>query len=132
MILKNISSKKQLREFGLLVGFVFPIVIGWILPVVTGHVFRVWTLWIGIPALIIGIWKPLLLSYPYKAWMKLGQVLGRINSHIIFGIVFFMVLQPIALIMKLFGYDPLRKKKYLKNTYREDKQSYIIDLKRIF
>ena len=132
MILKNTTSKKQLREFGLLVGFVFPVLIGWILPVVTGHVFRVWTLWIGVPSLMLGIWKPLLLLYPYKAWMKLGQVLGRINSHIILGIVFFMVLQPIALIMKLFGYDPLRKKKYLKNTFREDKQSYKIDLTRIF
>ena len=39
----------------------------------------------------------------------LGNILSWINSRLILGIVF-AILQPIALIMKIFGYDPLRKK----------------------
>ena len=96
-------KKKQLREFGFLIGFGLPILIGWIIPAVGGHAFRVWTIWIGIPSLIIGIIHPSLLFYPYKGWMKLGHILGWINSRIILGLVFLIVLQPIALIMRAFG-----------------------------
>ena len=108
-------TKKQLREFGFLIGFGFPILIGWIIPSIGGHAFRGWTLWIAIPFLIIGILKPRLLFYPYKGWMALGLALGWINSRIILGLVFLVVLQPIALIMKLVGHDPLKIKKSNEN-----------------
>ena len=102
--MKEIISKKQLREFGLLIGFGFPILIGWLLPLFFGHQFRTWTLWIGLPGLLIGLTAPRLLYYPYKGWMALGHFLGWINSHIILGLVFILVLQPIAYIMRLTGY----------------------------
>ena len=42
------------------------------------------------------------------------------------------MLLPIALIMRFFGYDPLKKRKNNDNTYREDKRNYVNDLNRIF
>ena len=81
---------------------------------------------------MIGITAPRLLHYPYKVWMVLGHVLGWINSHIILGLVFIIVLQPIAYIMRLTGYDPLRNKRKGEKTYRENRQENNIDLKRIF
>ena len=125
-------SKKQLREFGFLIGFGFPIIIGWIIPAISGHIFRSWSLWVGCPSLILGILKPSLLFYPYKAWMKLGNALGWINSSIILGLVFILVLQPIAFIMNLFGYDPLRRKKNIEDSYREKNEHRIINLTKIF
>ena len=130
--MKNSISKKQLREFGFLLGLAFPILIGWILPAISGHIFRTWTLWVGIPILILGILKPRMLFYPYKGWIELGNALGWVNSRIILGLVFIVFLQPIALIMRAFGYDPLRKKQDNEITYREDNQNYKIDLTRIF
>ena len=130
--MKEIISKKQLREFGLLIGFGFPILIGWLLPSLFGHQFRTWTLWIGVPGLLIGFTAPRLLHYPYKVWMVLGHVLGWINSHIILGLVFILVLQPIAYIMRLTGYDPLRTKRKGEKTYRENRKDHNIDLNRIF
>ena len=132
MILNETISKKQLREFGILIGFGFPIVIGWLLPEITGHSFKVWTLWVGVPGLILGIIMPHLLIYPYKGWMILGNVLGKINSKIILGLVFLLVLLPIAIIMRISRYDPLRKRRKMKKTYRENRQDYQIDLTRIF
>ena len=131
MIMKEIS-KKQLREFGLLIGFGFSILMGWLIPLLFGHQFRTWTLWIGVPGLLIGFTAPRLLHYPYKGWMLLGHVLGLINSHIILGLVFIFVLQPIAYIMRLTGYDPLRTKLKEGKTYREVRKDKHIDLKRIF
>ena len=129
---KNSISQKQLREFGLLIGIGFPVIIGWLIPAITGHLFRYWSLWMGIPILILGIIKPPLLIYPYKIWMFIGLILGWINSRLILGLVFILVLQPISFIMKIFGYDPLRKKKISVLTYREIKEDYKVDFKRIF
>ena len=109
--MKNSASKKPLRKFGILLGFGIPIIFGWILPAISGHIFRTWTLWVGVPALILGIIKPKILLYPYNGWIALGHALGWINSRIILGLIFLFLLQPIALIMRAFGYDPLRKKK---------------------
>ena len=128
----NTLSKRQLKEFGLLVGLGFPILIGWIIPLFGGHSFRTWTLWVGCPLLILGLLAPNTLFYPYKVWMKIGLALGWINSRIILGIIFLFVLEPISLFMKLMGYDPLRLKKGNRETYRENKKDHKIDLKRIF
>ena len=125
-------SKKQLRQFGFLLGFGFPIIIGWLIPTITGHLFRSWTLWVGCPALILGILKPSLLFYPYKGWMALGLALGWINSKLILGLVYLIILQPIAIFMKIFGYDPLKKKKNNQKSYREIKKDENFDLTRIF
>ena len=128
---KKISNKK-LREFGFLIGFGFPLIIGWLVPSLTGHVFRSWTLWISIPTMLIGIVSPRRLQKPYQAWMNLGHLLGYVNSRLVLGIVYIFILQPISLIMKTFGYDPLRSKKAYLLSFKENKKGAKVDLKRIF
>ena len=128
----NRISKKQLRDFGYLIGFGLPLIIGWLIPSITGHAFRAWTLWISIPTLVIGIISPRFLKKPYQAWMQLGHLLGYVNSRIILGIVFVAVLQPIAFVMRAFGYDPLRSKKFNLLSFKESKKGSKIDLTRIF
>lgn len=124
---------KQLREFGYLIGFSFPILLGWLLPALFNHGFRVWTLWIGIPSLILGLLAPKLLAWPYKGWMALGYSLGWVNSHVILGLVFLFILQPIAFAMRLFGHDPLQRKSNADSpSYRELRKNRDINLKRIF
>ena len=130
--MKNHIPQKTLREFGFIIGFTFPFLIGWILPLIGGDSFRTWTLFIGIPSIILAFTKPKYLIYPYKAWMKLGHILGWVNSRIILGLVFLIVLQPISLIMRIFGHDPLRTKKFSLKTYREIKTNHKVNLKKIF
>ena len=130
--MKKDISKKDLRDFGLLIGILLPVFIGWILPSVFGHGFRLWTLFIASPLVFLAVVSPKSLKYPYKIWMFLGLGLGWINSRIILGIIFILVLQPISLIMKVFGYDPLKKERNNNSTYRVDKINHKIDLKKIF
>ena len=125
-------SKKQLRSFGILVGILFPLFIGFIVPSIWNHPFRIWTLFIGIPLFILGLIYPKILLWPYKKWMQFGNILGWINSGIVLGLVFVLALQPIAIIMKLIGHDPLRRKLNSQDTYKETKENYRIDLSRIF
>lgn len=131
--MKKLISRKKLREFGFFLGFGIPLVIGWLFPALSGHVFRLWTIWVGIIFLSLGIFNPIVLFYPYRVWMFIGYLLGLINSKIILGFIFFIVLVPISFFMKCFGYDPLREKNITsKNSFKEDKVGYEIDLTRIF
>ena len=130
--MKKKFSKKILREFGILIGLGIPFFIGWLIPFVSGHDFRFWSLFIGLPLISFGVFYPSLLFYPYKVWMALGKYLGWINSHIILGLVFLVVLQPIAIFMRFLGYEPLKKINKELKSYREKRESSIIDLKRIF
>jgi len=130
--MKDNITKKILREFGLLIGVVFPFLIGWVLPSFGGHPFRIWTLWMGFAFLMSAIMSPNILYYPYKLWMRIGYILGWVNSRIILGLVFLIVLQPIAFIMRFFGHDPLKMKKVSQKSYREIKTNHKINLKKIF
>ena len=130
--MKEIISNKRLREFGLLIGFGFPLLIGWLIPVLSGHGFRVWTLWVSFIGLLFGMTSPRLLYYPYKFWMKLGLTLGWVNSRIILSLVYMIVLLPLAFVMRLIGYDPLRTKRKGDKTYREKRKDNQTDLTRIF
>lgn len=132
LVLSNKFSKKLLRNFGFLIGFAFPILIGWILPSLGGHPFRYWTLWISIPSLFLAVSRPSLLFYPYVVWMKLGHMLGWLNGRLILGLIFLLILQPISLIMKILGHDPLRIKKSKNKSYREIKINHEVNLKKIF
>ena len=125
-------SKKDLREFGFLIAIAFPVLIGWIIPLINGHEFRLWTLWVSVIGLTCGLITPYTLLYPFKVWIMIGDILGWFNSHIVLGLVFWLILQPIALILKIRGYDPLRKLRKGKNTYRENRGHNQIDLTRIF
>ena len=128
----NKISNKQLRDFGYLFGFAFPLIFGWLIPSFSGHSFREWTLFISTPLLLLAIFSPKLLRKPYLFWMKLGYFLGFVNSKIILGIVFIIVLLPISLLMKVFGYDPLHVKKSNLDSYKENKKGSNVDLTRIF
>jgi hypothetical protein len=126
-------TRRQLREFGVLIGIVFPVLLGWLLPALRGHSFAAWTLWIGMPALLLSGMAPRLLLRPYQGWMALGHALGWVNSHLILGAVFVLVLQPIALVMRLAGHDPLRRRSSADaSSYREHRLSDTINLRRIF
>ncbi len=125
-------SKKQLREFGLLIGIVFPVVFGWLFPSLKGHALPAWPFAIGLPALALGLVAPRALAWPYRGWMALGHGLGWINNHMLLGAVFLLVLQPIALLMRLTGYDPLRRRRNGASSYREARQQQTTNLTRIF
>jgi hypothetical protein len=125
-------SQRQLRDFGLLLGFVFPILLGWLLPALHGHPFRGWTLWIGIPALVLGLGWPRALAWPYRGWMALGHALGWVNSHLILGLVYLLVLQPIAAVMRILGHDPLRRRRSPRESYREQPSPTPTDMRKIF
>ena len=69
---------------------------------------------------LVAIIAPGLLTPFNRAWMKLGELMGKIVSPLVLGIIFFVLITPVALVTRLFGRDELRLKK-------TDASSYWID-----
>ncbi len=111
---KNLKISSN-RSFGI-VFFIFFLVIA-IYPLLDGRELRYWSLIISFLFLILGLLNSKILSPLNKLWFKFGLLLGSIVSPIVMGIVFFCVITPIAIIMKILGKDLLNLKKNKKNTY---------------
>ena len=104
------------RSFGL-VFFAFFLIIA-IYPLTSGGELKYWSIILSLIFLILGILKSKILTPLNKLWFKFGLLLGSIISPIVMGIVFFIVITPIALIMRILGKDLLNlKRKNKNNTY---------------
>ena len=64
--------------------------------------------------------------------MKIGKCAEWINSHLILGLIFVILVQPLALLLKIFNYDPLNMKKNKKNSFKLKKTDTKINLKKMF
>ena len=94
------------RNFGLVFAVVFA-VIG-LLPWVFGRPVRTWGIVAAALFLAVALVAPRILAPLNKLWLKLGLLLHRVVSPIVLGIMFFLVITPMGLLMKVFGKDPLR------------------------
>ena len=118
------------RSFGIVFFIVFLIVA--IYPLLNDNSIRLWSLIIGIIFLILGIINSKVLTPFNILWMKFGLLLGKIVSPIILGFVFFGVVTPISIIMKLFAKDSLNLKRNKKQTYWLKKEEIKSSMKNQF
>ncbi|MDC1378684.1 SxtJ family membrane protein [Pelagibacteraceae bacterium] len=101
----KISSNKS---FGIVFFIVFLIIA--ILPLLNDENIRIWSLIISIIFLILGLLNSRFLTPFNILWFKFGIFLGKIVSPIVMGIIFFFVVTPIALLMKMLKKDLLNLK----------------------
>ena len=106
------------RSFGIVFFVVFLLIS--LYPLINSENVRLWSLAVSCIFLILGILNSNLLSPLNKIWFKFGILLGRIISPIVMCIIFFLVVTPIAFIMRLLGKDLL-------NLKYSDNQSYWIE-----
>ena len=96
------------RSFGITFFVVFLIVGIW--PLLYSESIRIWSIIISLIFLFLGLIKFRYLTPLNKLWSKFGILLGSIVNPIVMGLVFFVVLTPIAIIMRLIGKDILKRK----------------------
>jgi hypothetical protein len=82
---------------------------------------RIYFVFLSVPFLILGLLNSKLLNPLNLLWFKFGIAIGSIMAPIVMGIVFFLVVTPTGLIMKLLG------KKMLNSKFDKNKKSYWID-----
>ncbi len=106
------------RSFGIVFFIVFFIIS--LFPLLKGNDIRIWSLLVSLIFLLLGLINSNILSPLNKLWFKFGLLLGNFISPIVMGLVFFLVVTPTGLFMRLIGKDLL-------NLNKKNVKSYWID-----
>lgn len=120
-------SDKTLKEFGVVMAWAMPLFIGLIAPWLLGKEIQWWTLWLSVVFIFCAFSAPKTLYYPYRAWMKLGGIIGYINTRIILGLTFYLLIFPVGIVLKLlkklqFKQDNNHCSNYVKRTEKLSKE----------
>ena len=97
------------RHVGILFAAIFIGIALWPLIFSSGQL-RIWAFVIGVAFFVIALLRPKALNPLNRAWMAFGLLLSRIVNPIVLGILFFLVITPVALVTRLFGRDTLKLK----------------------
>ena len=125
------KSQSSNRSFGLLFFIVFIAVGLW--PAIKGETVNIYLIMISIFFLIFGLINSKILSPFNKAWIKFGEILGLIIAPIIMALVYFIILTPISLIVRMFGKDLLGLKLLKKkDTYWMKRKKKLGTMKKQF
>lgn len=124
-------NKVELRKFGIITGLLIIVLIGSVVPLLWGQNILAWQWYtspIGGVFILWGLIHPRTLRWIYEPWMLLAEKVGWVNTHIILFILFFMLIAPLGLVMRLFGYDPMNRKfDGIAESYRKNKESQAKD-----
>ena len=124
----KISSNKS---FGILFFIVFTLISLWPLILSSGEL-RIWPIPFAIIFLVLGLMNSKFLN-PFKLlWIKFGELLGKVIAPIVMALVYFIVLTPIGLIMRIFGKDFLSLKFSNQKSYWMKRQKNLGSMKRQF
>ena len=117
------KSQSSNKSFGLLFFVVFLILGLW--PLKNGESLNVYFIMASVVFLILGLLNSKFLSPLNKSWIKLGEILGIIIAPIVMALVFFVILTPVSIIVRVFGKDLLGLK------FLKKKDTYWIQRKKI-
>ena len=118
------------RNFGIVFFIVFLIISLW--PILNNSEIRYWSLIISLIFLSLGILNSNLLTPLNKIWFRFGILLGSIVSPIVMGFIFYIVVFPTGLVMRLLGKDLLKIKKNNDKTYWIKKENLNSSMKNQF
>ena len=103
------GNSSALREFGIKFGLLLGVFFGLLLPWLFSYSYPVWPWVIAIVLGLFAAARPALLAPVESGWMKIGLAIGKIMGPVFMGIVYFVVITPVALILKLLSKDPMNR-----------------------
>jgi len=118
------------RSFGIVFFAVFLLIS--LYPLLNNEHIKIWSLVISLIFLILGLLNSKFLSPLNKIWFKFGLFLGKLISPLIMGVIFFLVVTPIALLMRMLGKDLLNLKFNTKKSYWIEKDGLKSKMKKQF
>ena len=124
------KNEENNRSFGILFFIVFLLIAIW--PVINSEPIRIWSIIISTIFLILGITNSKILTPLKRGWIKLGEILGKVVAPIIMGFIYFIIITPIGILMRLFGKDLLNIKFNKNKSYWIKREKNINTMKRQF
>ena len=102
-------DRKGLREFGLVTGAAVVGLFGLFFPWMLELDWPVWPWAIAAPLWLLALIHPPWLRGIYRAWMRFGLLASRVMTPLVLGIVFFVMISPMAMVRRLMGKDPMQR-----------------------
>jgi hypothetical protein len=102
-------DRKGLREFGLTTGAAVVVIFGLFFPWLLEADWPAWPWVIGVLLWLPALVRPLWLRAVYRAWMHFGLLASRVMTPLVLGIVFFGMIVPMAVFLRLKGKDPMQR-----------------------
>ena len=102
-------DRKGLRKFGLMTGAAVVFIFGLFFPWVLDLAWPIWPFFVAALFWSLALIRPLWLRRIYRAWMRFGLLASRVMTPLVLGIVYFVMISPMAMVMRLLGKDPLRR-----------------------
>ena len=124
------QKKENNKSFGILFFIIFLLIALW--PLLNSEFIRMWALGIASIFLVLGFINSKILTPVKKSWFKLGEILGKIIAPIVMGLIYFLIITPIGLLMRLVGKDVLNLKFNKNDTYWIKRAKNINTMKRQF
>lgn len=127
--LKTQLGKQELRKFGLMFALVLAVLFGLLIPLIRhGMVISNWPAWPWFGAIVIAAWAmlhPGSVRLLHTPWMKFATIAQWVNTRIIMLLLFYLVILPIGLLLRLFGKDSMQRRfKDSASTYRVPAESH--------
>ncbi len=94
---------KELKQFALTMSWALPLFFAVIIPWLFNFNWQYWPLYISAALLVFYVIRPTWLIVPYKFWMTVGGAIGWVNTRLILGLCFYILITPLGLILRLFG-----------------------------
>lgn len=116
-VIRELDSR-GLREFGLVTGAVVVAVFGLFFPWMLGLDWPLWPWVIAAPLWLLALVRPSWLRGTYRTWMRFGLLASRVTTPLLLGIVFFIMITPMAVVRRLRGKDPMQR------SFDPDRDSY--------
>jgi len=123
-------NKNPEKKFGILFFFVFAIIAFY--PLLSSGEIKLLFLIPALIFLVLAFIKPILLRPLNFAWIKLGEILGKVIAPMVMFFLFFFIVTPIGLLVRLFGKDLLKTKFSKDNSYWIKREKNIGTMKKQF
>ena len=124
------KKKENNKSFGILFFIIFLLIALW--PLINSGSIRLWAIGIALIFLVLGITNSKILTPVKKNWIKLGEILGKIIAPIVMGFIYFIIITPIGLLMRLVGKDVLNLKFNKNESYWIKRAKNLNTMKRQF
>jgi hypothetical protein len=116
--------RRELRSFGLIVGGMFALIFGLAAPYLKGRPYPRWP-WVLCAALAaLALVQPMVLKGVHALWTRAGRAMGAINTRIILGLIFYLIVTPLGIVRKMVAGDPMtRERDATASSYRVRKRT---------
>ena len=103
--------RRELRSFGLIVGGMFALIFGLVFPYLKERPYPRWPWALCAALTVLALLWPMALKRVHALWTRVGHAMGAVNTRIILGLIFYLIVTPLGIIRRMVAGDPMARER---------------------